>query len=464
MENNIIDSTYDFEKNNKKYNNEKNFTITIELNKTCYFKGEYIKGNLILKPKDIIKKSLLLCPIIANATLEEIQNYKFYEVSNESITEKEILFKYPMNIPIFNSKNIIEGMKIPFEFQIPLDSYPSCIFDVNSYVRHILIFDFSSIEAKKSIVIIIKNSQYFSAFNDLFKSPKVVSMKTTKHKYAIFNMGYISANVKLEKNVFGYDEVIPLQIEIDCPDLKIKIENVDIFIYLTISKNNKGDHKKNQVKSEKIIFSKIISLKKKMKKYHIEDIIELPKGNPHDVYKKLDNDMRKYSQKFKDVYLYPSCYEGLISCEYYIKVTFETDTLFSTNESLIIPIDFYERDKTNKANNYLNSNLDVKYLPSEGIFITPKPLNNKMDKNDSYLKHSNTQNMKNINNIMENNFNSAKNKSVNFNDLYDKNNESKNNKIIDNDIGIKNEMITAENEIESYDAPPSIVHLEPKNK
>lgn len=470
MKNIIIDSTYDFEKNNKKYNNEKNFTITIELDKTCYFKGEYIKGNIILKPKDVIKKSLLLCPIIANATLEEIQSYKFYEISKDTITEKEILFKYPMNVPIFNSKNIIEGMKIPFEYQIPHNAYPSSIIGDNSYVRHILIFDFSSIEAKKSIVIIIKNSQYFSAFNDLFKSPKEVSKKVTKHKYAIFNIGCISTTVKLEKNVFCYDEVIPLQIEIDCPDLKMKIENIDIFIYLSVSKNNKGDHKKSQIKTENKIFSKVISLKKKMQKYHIEDIIELPKGNPHEVYKQLDNDTRKYSEKFKNIYLFPSCYEGLISCEYYIKVIFETDTLFSTNESLTIPIDFYERDNTNKTNNYLNSAIDVKYLPHEGIFDTPRPLNNRMEKDESNsIKHSNTQNMQNVNNIMENNFNFAKNKSVNLNnnkinDLDDKNNESKNNNnIINNDIGIKNEMITAEKEIETYDAPPSIVHFEPKN-
>ena len=466
MKNKIIDSTYDFEKNNKKYNNEKNFTITIELEKTCYFKGEYIKGNIILKPKDVIKKSLLLCPIIANATLEEIQSYKYYEISKDSITENEILFKYPMNIPIFNSKNIVEGMKIPFEYQIPHNAYPSCIFEDNSYVRHILIFDFSSIEAKKSIVIIIKNSQYFSAFNDLFKSPKEVNKKVTKHKYAIFNIGYISTTVKLEKNVFGYDEVIPLQIEIDCPDLKMKIENIDLFIYLSVSKNNKGDHKKSQMKSEKKIFSKIISLKKKMQKYHLEDIIELPKGNPHEVYNQLDNDTRKYSEKFKNIYLYPCCYEGLISCEYYIKVIFETDTLFSTNESLTIPIDFYERDNTNKTNNYLNANLDVKYLPNEGIFDTPSPLSNRMEKDENYIKYSNTQNMQNINNIMENNFNFAKNKSFNLdnNNINNKNNESKNNNnIINNDLSIKNEMITAEKEIETYDAPPSIVHFEPKN-
>ena len=40
--------------------------------------------------------------------------------------------------------------------------------------------------------------------------------------------------------------------------------------------------------------------------------------------------------------LYPSCYGGLLSCEYYIKIKFEMDTLFSTDSTFSISVDFYE--------------------------------------------------------------------------------------------------------------------------
>ena len=69
----------------------------------------------------------------------------------------------------------------------------------------------------------------------------------------------------------------------------------------------------------------------------------MPKGNPGQIYQKLDSDKKKYSEKYSDIFIYPSCFGGLLSCEYYLKVLFETDTLFSTNEFIIIPLDFYEK-------------------------------------------------------------------------------------------------------------------------
>ena len=434
----IPDNTDDFEINNIKYNNENNFSVIVELEKTCYFKGETLKGNILLKPKDVVKKALLLYAISANATLIEIQNYKAGQTGYIT-TEENILFKYPMNIPKFEGKDVIDGKTIPFEFQIPLNSYPSLILDSNSYVRHILTFDFSSIDVKKSIVIIIKNDQYFSAFNELYKSPIEKTHKTTKHKYAIFYVGDISGTVKLEKNAFAYNESIPLQIEIDCSTLTIRIKKVHISIYVIISKNNKSNHKQANYKYEKNVFAKTISLLNQKDNYHLEDIIQLPKGNPNQIYQKLDSDKRKYSQKYQNIFLYPSCYEGLITCEYYLKVLFETDTLFSTNEFITIPLDFYEKNVNNQTNDV---NFDTQPVNIEqGIFSTPKPMSNSTLKYDVSFKRSNTEN-----------------KGLGKNNILSGNNNNQNNNIF-NSINIKQEMVTAEKEeIEGYDAPPSIVN------
>ena len=178
-------STYDFEENNKKYNLNTFFDIDIILPKTCYFKGELIKGKIKIVPKDIVKKSFLQCAIIGNAILEENYNYKL-RASSPNINEEIILFKYPTEIPKFDGEKIIDGMEIPFEYEVPKNSYPSCLIDDNTYVRHILTFDFSMIEAKKSILIIIKNDQYFTGFNEFYKAPVETTIRTGKHKYAIF--------------------------------------------------------------------------------------------------------------------------------------------------------------------------------------------------------------------------------------------------------------------------------------
>ena len=388
----IDDEKYEFEANNKKYNDETNFTINIKINKTCYFKGEKIKGNISLIPKNIIKKSLLLCPITATASLEELYNYRLTENSND-ITQEKILFKYPMSIPKFTGDNLINGLSFPFEFQIPDDINPSFIIDNNSYIRHILKFDFSTINSKKSTIIIIKNDKHFSEYNELYKSPAEYTYRTYKHKYAVFHMGFLNAKISLDKNAFTYDEVIPIVIDLDCSILKITIPKVHIFIINVIKKHNQLDNKPLS-KTEKICFKKTIELNDKSKKiYHLKQSIKLDVNTPSKIYQQLENDNRVYSEKYKDIKLYTSCYDGLITCEYFIKIRFETDTIFSTDEHMIIPIDFYEKNDNNNNNiNDLNQNIEP-FSVKEGVLTTPKPMNkinddNKDNNNDNSINFS----------------------------------------------------------------------------
>jgi hypothetical protein len=96
--------------------------------------------------------------------------------------------------------------------------------------------------------------------------------------------------------------------------------------------------------------------------YHVEDEIKLPISsndlNPEEVYKILDKDKREEKLKFFNIKLFPSCNGGLLSCQYYIKIIIETNTLFSTNEEMLIPIDFYSvyKEEKNNSNNINNKN------------------------------------------------------------------------------------------------------------
>ena len=438
---------YDFEEYNKKYNLNTFFKIEIKLEKTCYFKGELIKGKIKLIPQDIVKKSLLLSPIIGNVILQELYNYKLSSNGN-NITEENILFKYPIDIPKLDGNKIITGIELPFEYPVPKDSYPSVIIDNNSYVRHILIFDFPNIEAKKSVLIIIKNDQYFTEYNELYKSPAETKISTGKHKYAIFYMGEVSAVLKLFKNTFAYDESIPVTIEIDCTNLSIKIEKVIISIFALIKKNNKLDHTKTDSKIEKLVLEKYVDLNGKKKKFHIEDIFLIPKNyNPHAIYKQLDLDERIYSEKFKNITLLPACYKGLISIEYYIKMTLQTDTLFSTNEFTTIKIDLYEDNKTDNQNENSSNSID------EIDIMTPmgnKPLHSKTMKKEEFDINEN---------IKPNKTFGQKNKNDNINNI---------NNIInlnsDDNFNLFNNNIEADkiDMAEGFDAPPSVVHSENK--
>ena len=109
--------------------------------------------------------------------------------------------------------------------------------------------------------------------------------------------------------------------------------------------------------------------------YHIEDFIQIPKTieiNPKQVYNTLDIDKRKYNEKFKNIKLFPACYGGLLTSEYYLKIIYVMDSWFTSNEEVKIPLDFYEPFTINNYTNtqpftqkdYMNTN---NYLNSKQI-------------------------------------------------------------------------------------------------
>ena len=206
------------------------------------------------------------------------------------------------------------------------------------------------------------------------------------------------------------------------------------------------DYKIPANKVEKTIIEKSVSLNNDRKIFHIEDIIQMPKNNPSGIYKKLDSDKRIYSQKYKNVFLYPSCYNGLISCDYFLRIMFETDTLFSTNVYTNVQIDFYEEDKNSNTNNTNNELFDVKNNLNMstpiggGNVIFNKPIGSKnagINKNNNILSKSVNESNSNRININSNN-----------NDNKINNNSDKN----------KNDMT------DGFEAPPSIFNSDDKNK
>ena len=90
--------------------------------------------------------------------------------------------------------------------------------------------------------------------------------------------------------------------------------------------------------------------------------------NPKEVYTLLDNDKRNHNKKFKDIKLFPTCYGGLLSCEYFIKIIFEIDSWFSSNEQIEIPIDLYEPYNIIENISKLNQKENININNSEQAF------------------------------------------------------------------------------------------------
>ena len=413
-----------------KSNKENDVSMDIELNKTCFSKGEIIYGIIILTPKKNSSTKKFLYPK-AIITFKEKQNYEYLDSSYDEINDKEgptkkaineitILNTIQMNFSNYLNSSMIPCLKIQFQIKVPDNAYPSCLFEANTYVIHYLTIEFESLQAKKSVIIIIKNNPYFTKENGLLKIPAIYNHILTKHKYVIFDCGYLDIKIILEKNICSYNDNLPIVINIDCNKLTmIKIKGVKIYIYRSCRKNYQKN--KKIIYEEKIeeIVRKTLPLIEGEKTYHIEDGIKLPIAsnnlNPEEVYKILDKDKSEPKLKYNNIKLFPSCKGGLLSCLYYIKIVIETNTVFSTNEEIIIPIDFYSYYSPikNESNVKININNSVNKKVVDKIILKPKKYD--LEENIDINQH-----------IFKTEYNSDINKNENNKEISDKINKTNN--------------------------------------
>ena len=382
--------TYDFE-SDKKYNYENTISMTIVLDKTCFSPAEFVKGLIVLNPKIGNTINNLQNPT-ATLTLEQeafytynveemdpLNNYRKHYVTKEA-KENIILLKLNLDLKNFQYANLKNTIRIPFTFQIPLNAYPSCFFGDKVYVKHFLSINFPTISAKKTSIIVIKNPPYFSVYNRLYQSPAVSYKEIKKSKLILFSQGSFTAALKLPKNSFSYNEIISYEIDMDLTRLSLNVKYIIISIRRDSRKNLQYDHTKPYKTKNNIIAKKEIMLNPMMRKIHISDnIIIEGDNNPLNLYQKLDLDNRKANQKFGGIKLYPTCVGGLLSVEYFITMQLVMDSLLSSTEEFIIPIDLYEPfvNGNNNINNQQNLSYSVPNViyPNPNLSYQPQPKN-----------------------------------------------------------------------------------------
>lgn len=404
---------YDFE-SDKEYNNENSISMNVELGKTCFSPGELVKGGIILKPKSGNTLNYLQAPtaflsITENALYtytEEVRDHHSNNRRYVTKTAKETIpiLNIPLDLSMYNNTQLIDTLKFDFNFQIPLRIYPSCFFGSNAYVKHYLTIDFPSISARKSLIIVIKNPPFFSVYNHLYQSP-AMSYKEMKKSKLFFSKGSFTASIKIPKNAFAYDEVIPFEIDIDLTRLSMDIKYIKVSIRRISYKNLQYDHTKSYHKETKEIAFKNCEFNKSQRRIKINDNIEIDYDkNPKNVYYKLDNDNRPVSQKYSGIYLYPTCKGGLLSVEHFFKMEIVMDTFWSTNEEFLIPIDLFEpfANEPNmtypQTNNYYQSP-----FPNPGLQTqTNQPNTPKITPSMTSIQQINQSNPNNENNPQDN--------------------------------------------------------------
>ena len=348
--------------NNPKYNMEKYISMKIELNKICYNPDEFIKGTIILSPKSEItqkKFSTFSNPSI-NFTITQIQLCNYNDDGNLSKSDV-ILFKEEYFKNYINS-NLLTNLNIPFSIRLPEKTIPTCLNNPD-YCKHFLTIYIPSIEAKKTVLIIVKNNPNFTIENKLLKSPTIFFKEINKKSF-LFNKGRIACFLKLPKNSWDYNDQIPIEIILDCSELDLKVNG----IYIAIIRNKKQYNRKHSeiLSNNNItIFSKNYLLDKKQKRYKLKPIIQFPTSSdyisifPPTVYKLIEsNGQNDLFDKINQYVLYPMTKGGLISIEYYLNVKILFDSKLSFDEDFKIPLDFYSSFEIENENviEYPNEN------------------------------------------------------------------------------------------------------------
>ena len=341
---------------NKKYNSENNVSISLNTNKKCYSNGEFINGSIYLKGKPGLIITQLLDPL-AIATLTEFQHYTYEEDRSHDdhreidVNDEKKIFQTRLDFTNYRGANLMDGIQMPFNFQI-INCFPTCYINSKTYIRHYLTIEFPSIQAKKSVFIIIKNQQNFTLENFLYKSPSIEMKEIQKHKL-MFSKGKFAAVLKLAKNVFTYDENIPFELEIDRSQLDMDIKSVEIYLLRIENKNYKNDRSKVRNSSSRKISEKQINLIKGQPKYLINDDIQFPilaDFNPIQIYKYLDS-LPEVNEKITNkIHLAPSCMGGLLSVDYFLVIEFNLDSILTTDEKIKMKIDFYSPYDNNQQN------------------------------------------------------------------------------------------------------------------
>ena len=359
--------------NDKKYNSERYVSMTLNLNKVCYSPGEYIQGFILLQGKpDLIQKELI--DPTATATLTELHQYTYqindnngdhHDNSEHQEKEEITIFSLNLNFANYRGANLMQGVNIPFSVQVT-NCYPSCIFNYRDYVRHFFTIEFPSIQSKKTAIIIIKNNQNFTTINGLYKSPLIEIREKEKRK-CLCAKGKFAAVFQLPKNAFFYDEQIPFELSIDSSQLSIDIKSIEISLLRVETENMKNNYTSARNTFSRTITSNKINLLKGLPKYIIKDIIQFPllaDFNPLQIYKSIEMEP-VIPDKLKKLHLAPSCTGGLLSVQYYFCVRINIDSIFSSDEKMRIPIDFYVPYNTNE--NQIN-NIGLSQSYSGGNF------------------------------------------------------------------------------------------------
>ena len=406
--------------------------LTIILDKGQFYPGNKIKGNIEFVPDTEIY-------------INDIELSFFYiENWNHSISdEKEDNCSYKQCISLFDigvKKYLPEGDNnlirldpilhlFPFELELPDFLFPSFEYpkhDYRSFLRYSLFAKLKSQYLQLSASKIFFIYSISGKDNNSFTIENIFNIK----KWGMFGKGVTHLKVFLPMKSHKFADDIPIKIDIDNKNGKMKVTLVKInLIRKLILKDNKNNFKEKYTTTDKV-YKKVykVSVNSGAKdvfnfKFPLNDI-------RNDEFSFYDN-VNLYNWARKNSEFMPSIESNILSCQYFIKVTLYYDGFIkkANRPRTIIPISIVHILNNNYSFNTLKPVSNIGNVAEESNEDEIR----KQKKDDFVIIENNDNNQKSI----QNNFNKAK--TLNNNNTYIGNMISNNNNInnINNEIYAK---------------------------
>ena len=455
--------------------------LTIILDKGQFYPGNKIKGNVEFVPDtEIYINDIELC-------------FFYLENWNHSISdEKEDTCNYKQCLSLFDigvKKYLPEGDNnlirldpilhlFPFELELPDFLFPSFEYpkhDYRSFLRY------SLIAKLKSPYLQLSASKIFFIYSISGKDNNSCTIENTFNikKWGMFGKGVTNLKVFLPMKSHKFSDDIPIKIDIDNTNGKMKVTLVKInLIRKIILKDNKNDFKEKYTTTDKV-YKKVykVSVNSGAKEvFNFKFPLNVIRNDEFSFY---DN-VNLYNWGRKNSEFMPSIESNILSCQYFIKVTLYYDGFIkkANRPRTIIPISIVHILNNNYSSNTLNpiSNIaniaeesnpeEIRKLKNDDFVI----INNNNNNNNKKKKKS-TQNDLNKAKTLNNNSTYIGNMISNNHNLNNINNISNEyakplsninkNKNYDNKINIKEDqknVIQNDNEvIENQDDAPSCI-------
>ena len=192
----------------------------------------------------------------------------------------------------------------------------------------------------------------------------------------------------MPRNYFLYNEKVGYNIHLDCTTLQIPVYKIIVSFRRTIKKNFSIDILKSRRSYDEKLFFKKYNLNKKEKIFNIIDYITCfnhPNNlkrciSPSEIYRQMDSHGLYEVDDQSIRSLYPSCSEGLIVVEYWLKIKVYFDTNFTSDEWIFAPVDFcdiidYNRPNQEKIGN-INLNKKINQIKFSNNFQSNMANNN----------------------------------------------------------------------------------------